>query len=198
MDTPQTLSDLAPDPNNPRTISTESAEGLRYSIESFGDLSGITFNTQTGQLVCGHQRVAQLIDLYGDVEIVNGAIISDDGDVFNVRLVDWPLDKQQAANIAANSEAISGRFDERLEDLMRGIRDSNATLFEKLKFDTLCDIEDIVFDPVPILPPDDFKDLDEDIETDKECPKCGYRWSGRSIPANRGEPEQNGVENSGL
>lgn len=26
--------------------------------------------------------------------------------------------------------------------------------------------------------PDDFKEVDEDIETEHECPKCGYQWSG--------------------
>lgn len=27
-------------------------------------------------------------------------------------------------------------------------------------------------------PPEDFKELDEDIETEHACPKCGYKWSG--------------------
>lgn len=26
--------------------------------------------------------------------------------------------------------------------------------------------------------PDEFKEFDEDIETEHECPKCGYQWSG--------------------
>ena len=28
-------------------------------------------------------------------------------------------------------------------------------------------------------PPDDFKEYDEDIKTDYQCPKCGYQWSGK-------------------
>ena len=28
--------------------------------------------------------------------------------------------------------------------------------------------------------PEGFPDFDEDIETEHECPKCGYRWSGKS------------------
>jgi hypothetical protein len=27
-------------------------------------------------------------------------------------------------------------------------------------------------------PPEDFKEYDEDIETEHTCPKCGYKWSG--------------------
>jgi len=30
-----------------------------------------------------------------------------------------------------------------------------------------------------VAPPDDFKEYDEDIETEHVCPKCGYRWSGK-------------------
>jgi rubrerythrin len=26
--------------------------------------------------------------------------------------------------------------------------------------------------------PDGFKDYDENIETEHQCPKCGYKWSG--------------------
>ena len=26
--------------------------------------------------------------------------------------------------------------------------------------------------------PEDFKDVDENIDTEHECPKCGYKWSG--------------------
>jgi ParB-like chromosome segregation protein Spo0J len=29
-----------------------------------------------------------------------------------------------------------------------------------------------------VEPPDDFKDVDENIDTEHECPKCGYKWSG--------------------
>lgn len=30
----------------------------------------------------------------------------------------------------------------------------------------------------PIQPPEDFPEVDESIETEHECPKCGYVWSG--------------------
>lgn len=42
-------------------------KGLSYSIAEFGDLSGITFNERTGELVCGHQRVKALRAQYGDL-----------------------------------------------------------------------------------------------------------------------------------
>ncbi len=30
-----------------------------------------------------------------------------------------------------------------------------------------------------VLPPDDFGEYDEDIETEYCCPKCEYKWSGK-------------------
>lgn len=29
-----------------------------------------------------------------------------------------------------------------------------------------------------VEPPESFKDVDEDIETEFTCPKCGYQWAG--------------------
>jgi hypothetical protein len=33
-------------------------------------------------------------------------------------------------------------------------------------------------DNLPSGAPSEFKEFDEEIETEHECPKCGYRWSG--------------------
>ena len=49
------LADLKPAPYNPRTISEEALKGLGVSLEEFGDISGFTWNKQTGHLVTGHQ-----------------------------------------------------------------------------------------------------------------------------------------------
>lgn len=65
MRKPLTLADLRPDPQNPREIDEAGAAGLGYSIEEFGDLSGIVFNEQTRELVCGHKRREQLAKACG-------------------------------------------------------------------------------------------------------------------------------------
>jgi hypothetical protein len=33
--------------------------------------------------------------------------------------------------------------------------------------------------PSAIEPPNDFNEYDEAIDTEHECPKCGYQWSGK-------------------
>ena len=60
---------LTGDPANPREISESAAAGLGYSMAEFGDLSGITYNLRTGELVAGHQRMGQIRQRWGDLAI---------------------------------------------------------------------------------------------------------------------------------
>ena len=119
MNKPQTIADLKPAPYNPRVITDEAAAGLKFAMHEFGDLSGITFNVQTGNLVCGHQRVKQLPPetalaehraATDDTGTVGYAEAHIGGSVWPVRLVDWPLAKEKAGNVAANAETITGDF----------------------------------------------------------------------------------------
>ena len=121
--TAQKLSDLKPADYNPRKITDKALEGLKFSLEEFGDISGIVFNTRTGNLVSGHQRVKALQEKYGDLDLSRAedgtaAFISPEGNLFKVRIVDWDLDKEKAANIAANAETIQGEFTEGLIPLV--------------------------------------------------------------------------------
>ena len=40
------------------------------------------------------------------------------------------------------------------------------------------DLAKLLAEPEEEQPPDGFQEVDESIETDHECPKCGYKWSG--------------------
>jgi len=118
---PATVADLKPCPWNPRAIDGEAMQGLQASVKAFGDISGIVFNTRTGHLVAGHQRLTILkqthkLTLEGD----NGtlAVVTDAGTRFPVRLVDWDDATEKAANVAANSPHIAGRFTEGLAPIL--------------------------------------------------------------------------------
>jgi len=139
----KTLSDLKAAEYNPRTISPSALKGLGYSLEEFGDLSGIVFNKKTGNLVCGHQRVTALQEKYGNAPIEDN-ILKANGHAFPIRIVDWPRDKEIAANIAANTPEIQGEFTIELQDLLSQVETDLPELFENLKFDAL-KIEE--FDP---------------------------------------------------
>lgn len=137
------LSELADAPYNPRIISEEALNGLTYSIDAFGDLSCIVFNRQTGNIVCGHQRKKALQAKYGDLEIVEvenneGYIETPTNERFRVRFVDWELEKEQAANILANSPTIQGEFTTDVVPILEHIQTDMPELFEQtMLFDLL-------------------------------------------------------------
>jgi hypothetical protein len=112
------IDDLKDSSYNPRTITDESLKSLKFSMEEFGDLSGLVFNKATGNLVAGHQRLRGLKEKFGkklrmvkqkDAERPQ-AVITPSGDRFPVRVVEWDLTKEKAANLAANNPHLTGEF----------------------------------------------------------------------------------------
>src|SRR3990167_4281524 len=131
------LSSLAVAPYNPRRISPAASAGLRASLSTFGDIAGIVWNTRTGHLVCGHQRVAELTRLHGDLSIADGRATAPDGESWAVRVVDWPLAREKAANVAANNPHVAGEFTEDVAALLTEIQAADEKLFAALALDKL-------------------------------------------------------------
>ena len=107
------VSELSPNPANPRQISDEKLSMLKDALKEFGDLSGIVFNRRTKQLVGGHQRVKVLpknakvtLSAQWNKPTKTGTIatgfIEIEGEHYTYREVDWDETKEKAANIAAN------------------------------------------------------------------------------------------------
>lgn len=130
------IEDLKPAPWNPRRIVAKAAEGLNTSLKEFGDISGIVWNARTGHLVSGHQRLEQLKKQH--VRFVDGDLIAENGECFPVRIVDWPPEKEKAANIAANNQLIAGDFLPSLDPLLSEIKVSlDQSLFDMLRLGEL-------------------------------------------------------------
>ena len=122
------LSDLKPADYNPRVDlrpDMEEYEKLKKSILEFGFVDPPIFNQQTGNLVGGHQRIAVARELGLFEEI-------------DVSVVDLPIEKEKALNVALNK--ISGRWDdEKLSDLLKNMDqyDFDLTGFSEVELDTL-------------------------------------------------------------
>jgi hypothetical protein len=100
--------------NNPRVLSPEQEDLLRMSIKEFGDLSGITHDINTDEIITGNQR-SKTIDINScEIQIVKknskpdkfgtiayGFIDTDKGKLF-YRQVDWTEQQIERACIAAN------------------------------------------------------------------------------------------------
>jgi len=148
-------------PYNPRIMGKDAKKALKKSIEEFSDISGIVVNSQTGNVLAGNHRWNQLVDKYGinklqlfDLQDNEHFLLMDskgDSTGFIIRVVDWPIEKEKAANITANSNLISGQFTSGLQDVLDDLASSldNPT-FEGLRLDELQidldGLDDLTFD----------------------------------------------------
>jgi DnaJ-domain-containing protein 1 len=72
--------------------------------------------------------------------------------------------------------AMAGAHEARLNELLANVSTESEALLAMLDGLMAADEEsELVDDPTP---PEDFKEVDENIETEHSCPKCGYKWSG--------------------
>lgn len=117
------LADLNEAPWNPRSATQEELELLKASLLDLGDLSGIIYNQQTGNLAGGHQRTKIFKEIAPDIEIIidqqftaptkQGTVkighFIYQGEQYAYREVKWPPEREKLANLAANN--ISGTWD---------------------------------------------------------------------------------------
>ena len=123
------LSDLSPNPQNPRKITDDKLKMLKASLDNFGDLSGIVFNRTSQTLSGGHQRLKCLPP---DSEIVitsqyaeknkQGTVavgfVFIDGERYSYREVEWDELTEKAANLAANTHGGEWDNKQRIEWLL--------------------------------------------------------------------------------
>ncbi len=166
------LSDLKPNPKNPRKITDKKLKALKKSMNEFGDLGGVIFNKRSGQLIGGHQRISLLKD--GEISLGESGefgFIIKDGQSFALRVVDWDESRENAANLAANKGA--GEWDwDGLKDMMKDLDEANFDL-ELTMFDE-DEIKDLLKEPE--VYPEGFTDPDEIPENVETRCKLGDLW----------------------
>lgn len=91
------ISELKPNPNNPRKSNITQDENLKKSLEKFGVVEPVVFNKQSGYIVGGHFRVRELKKLgYKEVECVIVDLNEQDEKELLIRLNantgDWDTD----------------------------------------------------------------------------------------------------------
>lgn len=139
------LNKIKPAPYNPRKITEHHYNGLKNSMDKFGDISGITWNQKTKNLVAGHHRWDKLKNQYSDLHLSHShedkwAINSKEQGYtgFDMRIVEWDEATERAANITANNHAISGEWDlEILHTLVEEIKTTDGDMFKNLNMDIL-------------------------------------------------------------
>ena len=104
-------SDIHAAPYNPRKITPEAAKLLKDNLKRVGLLGGIVWNRTTGNIVSGHQKVAQM-DAINRYDPSN----PDTDYEFRVEVVDFDEKTEKEQNLFMNNRNAQGEYD---DDLLR-------------------------------------------------------------------------------
>lgn len=107
------IKELKASKNNPRTINDYQKETLEKTMDEFGDLSGIVFNEESGNLIGGHQRrfvmpedseivIEHEYDPPTDKGTTKEGYVLYKGERFKFRQVRYDKVKELQANLVAN------------------------------------------------------------------------------------------------
>jgi ParB-like chromosome segregation protein Spo0J len=157
---------LIPYARNARTHSDEQIAQLMASIREWGFTVPI-LRDETGMVIAGHGRLmaAQRMGLES-VPVVTAQ--------------GWSDAKKRAYVLADNRLALNAGWDEAMLGLELSELDREGFDLDLLGFDS-DELSRLIDGAAPEgEAPDEFGEVDEDIETEHECPKCGYQWSGAS------------------
>lgn len=139
------------------------AASLNEVLRNVGVVQTVIFNQATGRLVDGHLRV-RLARERGERTVKTTIVdLSEDEE----RIILATLDPLSA--MAGTNEGV-------LRDLIASIEAGGTWLDDLLAASSAA----AGLDLSEVEPPAGFAEYDENIATEHECPKCGYKWSGGS------------------
>ena len=155
---------LVLDPANARKHGAPNLEAIQGSLTVYGQRKPIVANRRTRTVIAGNGTLEAARAL-GWTHI---AVVFTDDD---------PVTAAGFA-IADNRTAELAEWDaEALDRLLREVQVEDERL--QRMFADLAEAEGVAArDADQPSAPEDFPEVDENVPTEHQCPKCGYRWSG--------------------
>lgn len=152
----QSASDLVLDPANARKHNKRNIEAIAASLSKFGQRKPIIVQ-KDGMVVRAGNGTLEAAKSLGWSHVA--AVVLDDD------------------NTTAAAFAIA---DNRTAELAEWDNDALVSLIDGMDADTRAALAftDDEIENLVVLAPDAFPEVDENLETESQCPKCGYRWSG--------------------
>lgn len=170
------LTKLIPYARNARTHSEAQVAQIAGSIREFGFTNPVLVDAVDG-IIAGHGRVMAARSLgLSEVPCIRLAHLTD-----TQRRAYVLADNRIALNSGWDADMLALELTElRIDDF-----DLSLLGFDVPELDELLNGSDNLPES-----PLDFKTFNEEIETEHECPKCGYRWSGgNSQKSEQGDDE---------
>jgi DNA modification methylase len=152
------VSDIKPDPRNPRKISEDAMSGLTKSLERFGLVDLIVVNSKNMQVVSGHQRL-KVVKKSGEKHVY-------------CLMVDLDASEQKALAVTMNNPAIMGEFTQGIIDILDEIRSEDADAYLELRMKELREqVNDLEVEKIGKTQEDDIPEAPE-----KSLTKKGDIW----------------------
>ena len=163
------INDLKPDHKNARKRTERSASLIQESLERYCAARSIVID-ENDRVLAGNGT----IEGAKAAGLENVRIIETDGkEIIAIKRTGLTEDQKVGLALADN----------RTSDLS----DWDASMLHHLSMEHEIDpwfqpedLTELMDDRTDAESPEDFKDVDEDIETEHRCPSCGYEWSGKA------------------
>lgn len=159
------VGELHPWEENPRRNDGEPVRKVVASIKRYGFGAPIVARRANGEIIAGHTRYKAALEL--GLEKVP------------VRFLDLEEQEAHMLALADNRTSEEAKWDDvLLAQILAAAKADDVDLVEATGFSN-AQISCFLAEEQQAIAPDDFKDFDESIGTDYQCPKCGYAWSGK-------------------
>ena len=164
----------------PRNAKDHDIGGLSISMERFGYMAPILVNPLSGYLLAGHGRVDTLNALKKERrEPPRRILIKNKEWLIPMFPVDLDPKEDEPASLSDNQHVfLGGWHQETLREILVDLEEQGRLLGTGFDSD---DLKSII-SRVDGRAPESFKEYTENIETEYQCPKCKYEWSGQPKP----------------
>lgn len=167
------LSALSADPSNARRHSERNIEAIMASLRRFNQQTPLVVDANNVVRVgCGRLEAMRRLGWTHAT-------------VVRTNLTGAELASYSIADNRSGDPEVGSTFDgDALTSLLSALAAEDADLAVAAGFtpDDLASLLTPSESVLPEQPPSEFDQFGEDIPTDHECPKCKYRWSGKTAP----------------
>jgi ParB-like chromosome segregation protein Spo0J len=152
------ITELSLDPSNVRKHSRRNLDAIKASLRKFGQQKPIVVDAK-GIVLAGNGTLTAAQELgWTEIQIVRT-------DLAGVEATMFAIADNRTAELAEWEE-------DKLNAVLKSLQDEGV------------DLVDVGYSPEDVKieaekeAPQEFAEVDENIETEHNCPKCGYKWSG--------------------
>ena len=165
----ESINSLKSDHKNARKRTDRSSELIKESLQRYGAARSIVIDEEN-RILAGNGTVEGA----KAAGITNVRVIETDGtELIAIKRTGLSEEEKVGLALADNRTADLSEWDQEMLHRLSEEHDISAWFNND-------DLEGILESETEQIAPEDFDEVDDDIETEHRCPSCGYEWSGKT------------------